>query len=491
MNEIERIDFIKNIEYKYPVEKWTIDGVHIWPLVRSRIAFYNRHKYDRLVKNNLYINKFKSYYAQLMILKEIIKYKKYTISKNKECEDVLIFHDNYDRNIKLLDGTCYDRLLDPVQSYLEKHDVNVLSIEQVRHNMNKVYKAGTSLDLYTFCIRIYNKIFPHKYSSYLPQYENFLNDMDGDLAKSLAIKKIIKQVSCIKRISKLYKKILLENGIKIVVYSCWYDVYRYAWSLACHELGLLAIDVQHGRAGSTNHDHYTGWTKFPYKEKYEIMPNIFMTWTEKDKVAIDSWQTKAVSTFCCGKGIFLDISNIKKKMDLGVLNNIPRDKSMILVSLQWGTTYPDWFVEYISSHADKFIWLIRYHPHLDDGQLVFSSKLNGIKNVYIDGIDKIMLEILLQGIVVHITMSSSVVVDAAIAGKKSVVLNKQFKEGFSYLKEQGKVFFAENANELSQKIKSITNESHIEENMIFYKSNREYRIFWEKILGKKLIDSVR
>lgn len=490
MNEIESIDFIKHIEHKYPVEVWTINGVHIWPLVRSRIAFYNRHRGDRSLKHNSYLNKFKNFYTQITILKEIIKYKKYKFIKNKECKDVLIFHNNDVRNIKLLDGTYYDRFLDPVQNYLVQHNIRVLPIEQVHFNMKNAYRAGGSLDLYTFLILIYNRIFPYKYNAYLPQYENFLTYMDYDLANSLSIKEIIKQVSCIERISTLYKKILLKNGIKIVVFSCWYDTYRYAWSLACHELGLVAIDVQHGRAGSTNHDHYTGWTKFPYKKKYEIMPNIFMTWTEKDKAAIDSWQTKAVSAFCCGKGIFLDINNIKKKMDLGVLNNIPRDKDIILVSLQWGTTYPDWFVEYISSHADKYIWLVRYHPHLDDGQLFFSSKLKGIKNVYIDGIDNIMLEILLQNIVVHITMSSSVVVDAAIAGKKSVVLNQQFKETFSYLTEQGKVFFAENSNELSQKIESIVNESHIKEDMFLYKGNRDYRTFWENILGKKLIDSI-
>ncbi len=38
-NISEHIDWILAIEKKLPVEEWTIDGVHIWPLLRMRLNF--------------------------------------------------------------------------------------------------------------------------------------------------------------------------------------------------------------------------------------------------------------------------------------------------------------------------------------------------------------------------------------------------------------------------------------------------------------------
>jgi hypothetical protein len=38
MNLSEQMDFINKIEADFPVESWTIDGIHIWPLVRTIIG---------------------------------------------------------------------------------------------------------------------------------------------------------------------------------------------------------------------------------------------------------------------------------------------------------------------------------------------------------------------------------------------------------------------------------------------------------------------
>ena len=42
MKETENVKFLVDIESKFPVEQWNINGRFVWPIVRNIIAMHNR-----------------------------------------------------------------------------------------------------------------------------------------------------------------------------------------------------------------------------------------------------------------------------------------------------------------------------------------------------------------------------------------------------------------------------------------------------------------
>lgn len=472
MTEKENVEFLVNIESKLPVEEWKANGRFVWPIIRGIIAAYNRNGYiAEAEKGAKFLNRLRNLFKEVRGISKFPIYNPFNRSK----KSVLIFHDNYDRNILLDDGSYYDKCLDPFVDCFEHKNKSILNIEQSRgKKVVKTYSRVECADIFFLLVRICNILYPQKASLYLPQYNEFLKCMPNDLKNKLTIKKIQHAVGLINRLSIIMKYIIQAHKVKLVLFDCWYDVYRMAWSLACHDLGIRAVDVQHGRAGGTGHDFYTGWTKFPKNEKYEMLPNIFWTWTHEDKEAICDWNTNTEIAYNGGKPINMVIERIKKHAHILNLDNLSPQMPVILLTLQWGTIYPKWFVNFIKKYSEKYIWLIRCHPTKDTLQDRFISELRNVSNVYIDGVENILLELLLKRVNIHVTSSSSVIVDAAMVGIYSIMINRKFVTSFSNYIKKGILITAFSSNELQNGIKTILEKKDSNQGKISDDANLDY-----------------
>ena len=472
MTEAENVKFLVDIESKFPVEQWNIDGRFVWPIVRNIIATHNREGYIvKDEKSRKFSNRLYQFFEEIRIATKFPIYNLFARSS----KSVLIFHDNSDRNILLNDGSNYDRFLDPfVDCFMDKN-IPILNIEQSRYSKAvKTHYNVQCLDAIFLLVRIYNILCPQKGKVYLPQYKEFLNFVSSDLKNKLIIKNIQHEVGLISRLSSIMKLIIKTRKVKLVLFECWYDIYRFAWSLACHDLGINVIDVQHGRGGSTGHEFYKEWTKFPDGGKYEMMPNIFWTWTQEDKKAIDSWNTNIELAYNGGKPIDMVIESIRTNINISNLENLSSNLPVILITLQWGTIYPKWLIKFIKENNEKYNWLIRCHPIKDAMQYNFVSDVRNIRNVYVDGIENIPLELLLEYVNVHVTSSSSVIVDAAMLGKSSIMINQKFEKSFSNYIEKNILITAFNANELREAIKMILKKKTANRRKISKHANFEY-----------------
>lgn len=453
MTEKENVRYIVEIEQKYPVEKWVVNGQHVWPIIRSEITVYNRRYYR--VTSNSNINSFKRIF---LTAKSLLKFSMYNFIK-KEQKDVLILHDNLDRNIKLKDGTFYDKVLDPIYDLLKQENISILNLEESMNGDNKPYGEVTSLEIILIIIRIINKVSRQKGTVQLSRYEEFMRDIPAELSANLSIDKLQHNIGLINRISKFMAWLLKKHDVKLVIFECWYGTYRYALSMACKRLGIKSIDIQHGRAGGTGQEFYSSWTKFPENSNYEIIPDVFWTWTESDKQAIDNWNTNNIIVYNGGKLIFNTLNIIRNLVDLSAMKKIDKSKPVILFTVQPSNIYPDWLVQYIKDSSEQYIWMLRYHLPLDNLQQLFVSKFTHQKNVYINGMECILLELLLSECDVHITMSSSVIVDAAMMNKPSIMLNRKFISTFDEYLANGICCLASNADELDSAIRRMMNKN--------------------------------
>lgn len=460
MTETEILYFISNFEEKYDVQKWVVEDRHIWPLIRIKMSFFLRHKYTkkRCVSRKIG-GRFSRYFSVVRGICSSLLVPLYPIWSKKKNYDVLVFHDNFDRNIKLLDECVYDHVLDPIVDIFHEHKCKCLELEQnCGDDRINIRNKSYSVELYLMIINLLSKIKRKNTTLLLEEYNSFLSELPSDLAYELTEMNLVREVKCINEMAKFFKVILKRHNIRIVILSCWYSTYNFALSIACSDMNIRSVDVQHGIAGASNHSSYANWRKFPDTANYEMMPSLFWSWTKDDADAINSWNTDHVKAFFYGKPILYNVDNIVMQANIDVLERIKLNLPMILVTLQWGHTMPDWLVTYIKKNAKCFIWLIRFHPVKDKSQVEFVNKIKDIENVYIDGVDKIILEILLCKMTMHITYSSSVIVDAYMYGKKSIMLNIGAYDRYANLINNNNVFLVNDMLEMANRVDTILEE---------------------------------
>lgn len=460
MTETEIKEYIYGLEGKYGVEKWVVENRHIWPLIRIKISFFLRHRHDKEKcidkKNNMILVRF---FSVIKCICSSLFVPLYPLWRRKQNYDVLVFHDNFDRNVNLLDKSFYDKVLDPIVDILNEHKIRVLELERnIGYSRANTYSKSYSVELYFMLMKLCNTL-KRKNNTTLPtEYKSFLNDLPSELATELIETNLVREISLINKIASMFKLLLKRHNTKVVVLSCWYSAYNFALSIACSDLNIKSIDVQHGIAGASNHSSYAGWSKFPKDGNYEMMPSLFWAWTKEDAESINAWPTDKVKAYDFGKPVFYTLDNLMKKIDSRAFRRKNLELPVILVSLQCGFELPNWFATYIREHSKCFIWIIRYHPNKDKCQIKFAQKVKDIENVYIDGMDSILLEVLLAEVGVHITYSSSVIVDAYMCGKKSIMLGAKAYDRYVNMIKQKNIIVANNMLELDVGINSILQE---------------------------------
>lgn len=135
--------------------------------------------------------------------------------------------------------------------------------------------------------------------------------------------------------------------------------------------------------------------------------------------------------------------------------------------------YPSWLVQFIKDYSKQYVWLLRYHLPVDDMQRMFVNEFANISNIYVEGMESVLLEILLNECDIHITMSSSVIVDAAMMNKPSIILNKNFIGTFDEYLSNGICSFADNVYKLEDAIKKGLQKSEHSLNLRYAEKNRE------------------
>ena len=80
--------------------------------------------------------------------------------------------------------------------------------------------------------------------------------------------------------ARVFEKMFRKMGTKAVFLDCWYTWESFAATLAARRAGVLSIELQHGVQG-LHMSGYAGW-----RESYELMPNLFWVWGQQASEAL-------------------------------------------------------------------------------------------------------------------------------------------------------------------------------------------------------------
>jgi len=436
-------NLINYIEAKFPVDEWTIKGVHIWPIVRiylfmNLVRSYVLESPDNS-KKNTFVNRI---FKILEILKGLFKFVfAYIVNykKNKKLDKADIVFLSNGISFTKLNNDWYDNLCGPFIDYFEGKNVKCLLLTPLHEYFVPRRHSSIFIQPYLEYIKIKSRFILKLTRSWDEKLPNFLDFLDYLEFKNFNIQKISlkmirKEIVITRLFADFFKKLIRKSKASLGFLVSYYGITGYAFNLACRELGVNSIDIQHGLQGEL-HMAYGSWRNVP-KKGYELLPSLFWCWSDFEANAIQKW-CKGVSKWhkpIVGGNLLLNQwlygdSEFVKYYDQIILNlkepyryfkhilftqNEPIDNKIFKNVLY-----------VIENSPDSWFWWIRIHPC----QLKIKSKVkkllheSKILNCNVDYATDLPLYALLKHMDIHITSSSSTVIEAEIFGVPSVIVS--------------------------------------------------------------------
>jgi hypothetical protein len=222
--------------------------------------------------------------------------------------------------------------------------------------------------------------------------------------------------------------------VRAVFVVSYYDVTGYAYILAAARAGVPAIDVQHGVTGP-HHLGYAPWPAVPgCTPGFRLLPSHFWCWSAADAALVNGWGShhQPSRQAVVGGHPFLQawetgLLQLPPEMHarMQVLLQQSHGRLQVLVTLQPGLTHAEaiepltqaWKMRPTAS------WWLRLHPMaLAEGPAITAlAQSCGVESFDIDTATALPLPALLAQAHVHVTHSSSTVIEAQTMGLPSVL----------------------------------------------------------------------
>ena len=437
--------FILELEERFPVDTWKINGIDIWPIIRVKIQ----------TKINISINtkftrKPASYggYSNYGFFQKIIRVFSSLSKINSLNKADFIGTSNFSHR-SVYKNEYYNKFYDPI---LDRVNSNGLIIEHNSKEFYSDYPIHNSSKVMFFEDLFYYRYFINsvlrKLKLYKPikkielkGYSDFLKELGtikelNGLADEFELKKMEYLLFNLLTYKRVYSKIIKKTKPDYVFEICHYNVNSIALTIAANELGVPSVEIQHG-GQPTVHMAYGVWTKVP-DSGYNTIPEIYWNWDQESKENLDQW----VSNNRHHKTIVLGnpwIDYFKSQ-----LSN--EEKKYVLYSLQpisFELIFPPYLVDFIKNNPE-YKWWMRIHPtdiNRKQDYLDFFNK-NKIEDLVIfDDGSKLSLPETLSQSKLHITYSSGTLMEAAELGIKTIVLDTENAKNYfeSYI-EKGEAF---------------------------------------------------
>jgi len=492
-------NFILDVESKFPVDKWEVNNIHIWPIVRLDLYFYLIRKLEikkkqeteeesttKISKQNVKFfsfSIFKEFYIQF---KNYLKYKIWILSlKKKE-----LFFLSHASNSGIYQNKNIIRFLDPLVwefNLGEKVNLCLVGDENSNNSFNQQLRLDTNKYLYIYeCQRkFFSRFFPttknQKYK--LNNYSQYIKHLNNSINSGNNIENQLENIDSIAERFSFYspfvKQILKKINPKNLILVGYYDHFLNHIFLAhANQLNINTIEVQHGPQTDI-HLAYGSWSKLPEKG-FNSMPKTFWCWEYESKKTIKNWSAsnKYLDVFVGGNpwvNYFNKLENTNSK----------KIESYILYTLQPSPlSVEDLFLPKIIDFIKnkEFNWILRLHPlqQNEKEKLINFLKKEGILElITLHDSDFEPLPISLKNCLIHVTNFSGSAIEASLLNKKSIILHKTGEITYSSLIQKEQAFYL-NPNDsdfeknLEAKIQSVKNDSNFIETIIEIEKVKKY-----------------
>lgn len=444
MNEVQQnrdfMNLLGELESTFPVDEWKINSVRVWPVARLHLYYgFFEHQFfsDQPARAGL-IKAADFPRLARRIGKSAWRYLQCSVTDFRNTEHRNRPHDtlflNYNTYMTPVNGRWYSRVCDPFVEQLAARGLSSLMLTGGYEYATPRFTKSRFIQPHLLVHRLMGMV--RRGSGQNPPA--MLRELDdcarasGLFSESFALVAPVKRnTEQIMGIARYFRRVLAGVRPKVVFVTCWYATESMACVLACNELGIPTVDIQHG--SQDFHVAYDRWNRTP-DTGYELLPTFFWCWSESEASTIRNWAARLpVHQPIAGGNLFLErwvagTDETVRAYDrvLIGLKELGKAKIQILYTLN-GSTKDEikTIVEIIDavnrSGIESHFW-IRLHPiALDQKDRVRRTlEEHGLRNVDVDNATVLPLYAILRHMDVHITEFSSVVIEAQAFGVPSV-----------------------------------------------------------------------
>ena len=351
---------------------------------------------------------------------------------------------------QILEDKMFAPIADTFIYYLKNLDYSSCVLEfsnnyyYKSHTYSESFFIQSFLDLCRFKAKFMSNLRKKKFILFLEKYDEFLKILqkNGYQCSKFEKKRIFYLGILLVVRANFFEKILKQIQPKVCFELCYYNPENFALTLACHRLKIPTVDIQHGLQGNL-HFAYNNWLNQP-AEGYSVIPTFFWVWSNFEQKIIENWTTKKnQQVVFVGGDLWLN-AWVSKKENLRILFekefNFPlllnENYIKILITLQTSEIFKD-LEEIIKQSEDNFYFFIRLHPRMKNQIESYKMKFVEYKNINIQQASSLPLHLLLRNMDIHITNSSSTVIEAFKFGIKSISTNPESNNIFPLEYEKG------------------------------------------------------
>lgn len=441
MTQEDIAGIINSIEESFPVDKWVINKIHIWPIIR--INLFASLSYTYVVDYAIHPNR--KYFADVIhrgfrissaffkfIIAHLLDHKKNM--KMKKC-DVVFLSDGI--SLSKVNNYWFERFCDPLVEYFNKKDISSFVMTASNNYFIPRFNPSKFVQPFFYLYGLMSKGFSQVINAegeQLPDFSLFCDFLElkyPDIER-ITLKTAREEVAKIRMVADFFKRILKKTNPKVGFVVSYYGIEGLAFDLACREFGIPAVDIQHGFEGDL-HLAYCRWHKVP-DSGYELLPSFFWCWSDFE-VSVIKKSLGSFSRFhmpILGGNLWLsqwlngDLCIIKSYDKIITEFKEPYKHGKHILFTQSMGIRNRYFInilEVIKNSPSTWFWWVRIHPC----ELKIKPELkrllreNAISNYDIDLATRLPLYALLRHVDVHVTTLSATVLEAESFGVPSVV----------------------------------------------------------------------
>jgi len=471
------LDFINGLERRIPVEDWRIEGLRLWPIVRIDLAF-------RCTGTSASPGSLPRPLGRMVSeARGCLRHVRAAWSDRHLRQaappggcPVLLLSDGY--SFACLHGRYYERFCDPIRDHLRdqglaNHFLTPAVPLVPRHSPSEL--IGMRLRWLWLRNILVSRLASSVAS--LPGFDDFQNAVRATTGVVYPQRRIERAGRLVRAYADLFRSHLDRIRPKVAFLVSYYNPEGFGFNLACREAGIPSVDLQHGVQGDL-HPAYGRWEKTPH-DGWEVLPSYFWCWSEVEHAAIHRWSaTCATHRPLIGGNLLLD----RARAQVGPFPPLPvaavpgGDVRTVLVTLQPGFDGQGELaliretIGLACAEGLRFTWWIRLHPCMGGQETRIRAALASDKGaIEVDMPSSVPLYSLLPYVDVHLTHSSSTVIEAEAFGIGSVLFSdygrelfaKQFASGVAVLAESPPAIVAALVPAMGRKRAGVSSEAHV------------------------------
>jgi len=467
------MEMIHEAERRFPVDKWTMDDVAVWPLVRTDIFFSARRLSATSGEGERRRNSGPIVSRMLETVFEYIGYGYRSCTDERRFlrpngkADALFYTDNF--SLIQIGDEWFNKYCDPLIDIFRDKGYRSLVLNPGRKTYAPYNNPSMFLVPYLDALRVRRFLAPRgSRREHLPQWDDFMQFLSekGVPDTLYPLDTLRERSGEVLENATFYLKLLRRLRPSIVCIVCYYSLQGMALCRACREYGIPSVDIQHGLQGDF-HIAYGSWGKIP-KNGYELLPRYFLCWEEEEARAIRKW-SGAYSEFhtpVVVGNLFLKFWKsggfpkrehyFNRMMEYKALHE---DKIHVLFTLNRDGIEEHHallsILEVSRESGDCFFW-IRLHPsqmgkHEEAENFL---KHRGFEHVDVVRSSEYPLYSILEQVDVHVTSYSSVVLEASLFGVPSVIINEIGAALFSEAVSAGRAVTAFETTDILEAIRA-------------------------------------